>query len=238
MRSMTARYFIRSRSNHYRLLSNWSSIACFTQSVATRCYSAGTNYLEYQRLHHDLRELSFVTKLGEGGFGGVMLVRHKTTGMLYSVKISEEDEDPCLRKLSVEDRIALFHPFIVRMRNCFDVREKRRRVQVFDFVRGPDVRRLMSHAPEHLRRHAAFYISQLVLALEHLGKQGVSHRDLKPENILMCEDGYLKVADLGFAVKSSSSSSSSSWSTPPFFLLRCRFHWSYGCCLCPSNVML
>eukprot|EP00466_Bigelowiella_natans_P009450 jgi/Bigna1/90008/estExt_fgenesh1_pg.C_600035 len=213
---MPVRNFIRRRNYHYSTLSNWSSIAHFAKPVATRCYSAGSGYLEFQRFHRDLRELAFVSKLGEGGFGGVMLARHKTTGLLYSVKISEEDDDdtdPCTppRKLSVEDRIALFHPFIVRMINCFNVAEKRRRVAIFDFVRGPDLSRLISHTPQHLRKHAAFYTSQLVLALEHLRKQGVLHRDLKPENILMCEDGYLKVVDFGLAVKSSSSSSNNNF---------------------------
>lgn len=46
---------------------------------------------------------------------------------------------------------------------------------------------------------ARFYAANVLLALEHLHSLGVVYRDLKPENLLLDTDGYVKVADFGFA---------------------------------------
>jgi protein kinase A len=44
-----------------------------------------------------------------------------------------------------------------------------------------------------------FICAQIVLALEHLHSKNYIYRDLKPENILICDNGYIKLADFGFA---------------------------------------
>jgi len=46
---------------------------------------------------------------------------------------------------------------------------------------------------------ARFYAANVLLALQHLHGKGIVYRDLKPENLLMDRDGYIKVADFGFA---------------------------------------
>ena len=46
---------------------------------------------------------------------------------------------------------------------------------------------------------AIFYLSQVLLALEHLHKQGIIYRDLKPENILLDREGHIVITDLGFS---------------------------------------
>merc|ERR1711988_1513406 len=58
----------------------------------------------------------------------------------------------------------------------------------------------------HLRRarkfndeQSKFYAAQTAGAFAHCHNKNIIHRDLKPENILMCQNGYSKLTDFGFA---------------------------------------
>merc|ERR1712087_370799 len=44
-----------------------------------------------------------------------------------------------------------------------------------------------------------FYAAQVGAAFAHIHSKNIIHRDLKPENILLCQNGYSKLTDFGFA---------------------------------------
>ena len=46
---------------------------------------------------------------------------------------------------------------------------------------------------------ARFYAANVLLAMSHLHSLGIVYRDLKPENLLIDAEGYVKMADFGFA---------------------------------------
>lgn len=46
---------------------------------------------------------------------------------------------------------------------------------------------------------ARFYAANVVLMMEFLHSKGIIYRDLKPENLVVDANGYLKLADFGFA---------------------------------------
>ena len=39
----------------------------------------------------------------------------------------------------------------------------------------------------------------MVLAIDHLHKNGIIYWDLKPENVLIGKDGYIKLTDFGLS---------------------------------------
>ncbi|RYH06508.1 hypothetical protein EON65_42770 [archaeon] len=48
-----------------------------------------------------------------------------------------------------------------------------------------------------LEPEAAFYLGEMVLALDCLHSRGIVHRDLKPENVLLKRDGHVCITDFG-----------------------------------------
>ena len=48
---------------------------------------------------------------------------------------------------------------------------------------------------------ARFYISELLLGVEHIHSLGYVYRDLKPENCLVSRDGHVRVADFDQSAK-------------------------------------
>ena len=46
-----------------------------------------------------------------------------------------------------------------------------------------------------------FYATQIVVALGYLHSKNIVYRNMKPENIMLCDDGYIKLIDFGFAKK-------------------------------------
>jgi protein kinase X len=44
-----------------------------------------------------------------------------------------------------------------------------------------------------------FYACQIIAIFDYLHAKNIIYRDLKPENILIGQNGYLKLADFGFA---------------------------------------
>ncbi len=70
---------------------------------------------------------------------------------------------------------------------------------VMEYVRGRNVRELLSAIGRLEPAQATVILLQVLSALEHAHRQGIVHRDVKPENMLVTTDGMVKVADFGLA---------------------------------------
>ncbi|KAK0513331.1 hypothetical protein JMJ35_004317 [Cladonia borealis] len=143
--------------------------------------------------------------LGKGTYGTVLLVKQAVTGKLYAQKQFRK-ASLTVRKQLVEqtktERSILEsinrHPFVVKLYYAFQDHEKL--YLILEYAQGGELfehLRLQGMFPEDT---AAFYLAELVLALEHLHSTvGVVYRDLKPENCLLDAEGHLLLTDFGLS---------------------------------------
>lgn len=143
--------------------------------------------------------------LGKGSFGTVILVRQISTGKLYAQKQFRK-ASLTVRKQLVDqtktERVILEsinrHPFVVKLFYAFQDHEKL--YLILEYAQGGELFTRMLTERMFPEETAAFYMAEMVLALEHLHHTvGVVYRDLKPENILLDSEGHLLLTDFGLS---------------------------------------
>lgn len=150
----------------------------------------------------NLESFDFVSVLGRGHFGKVILSRYKSTGEYFAIKalkkgdIIARDE---LESLMAEKRIfevanSVRHPFLVNLFSCFQT--SNHVCFVMEYACGGD---LMMHIHTDIfpEPRAAFYAACVVLGLQFLHENKIIYRDLKLDNLLLDAEGYVKIADFG-----------------------------------------
>ena len=137
--------------------------------------------------------------LGTGGFGKVFLVS-KTSGAqkgnFYAMKVlkkavivrnketKEIDQDINVHaKMERDVLAAVRHPFIVDLKYAFQARNKV--YLIMEYLAGGELFMQLQKERMLMEDTAIFYLSQILLALEHLHLHGIIYRDLKPENIML-----------------------------------------------------
>lgn len=134
----------------------------------------------------------------------VLQVRNKQSKQILAMKIISKRL--LRRKHSYVKQILLerdilkrvsSHPFIVTMHCSFQTKEKL--FLVMDFLAGGELFQRIGKEGIFLEDQAAFYLAEIILALEHLHNHNILHRDLKPENVLLSSDGHICLTDFGLS---------------------------------------
>lgn len=147
---------------------------------------------------------SFVTikLLGKGSFGEVYLVRKRSTGILYAMKVLSKDKvrkQNLTRYAMTENNVlrCIQHPFIVRLHCAFQTSAKL--MLIIDYCPGGDLGDLLKRQGKLQIEQATIYASEILLALEELHKREIIYRDLKPDNVLLDGSGHAVLADFGLS---------------------------------------
>ena len=140
-----------------------------------------------------------VREVGHGGFGAVWealdreLKRRVAFKAIHRIVGSRPDER---RVAEAEAAAHLSHPNVVTL---FDVgRSAQGAYLVMEFLEGRSLSNLLRDGP--LPHEDAVQIAaQVARGLVHAHGRGVLHRDLTPSNVFVCDDGTVKILDLGLS---------------------------------------
>ena len=93
---------------------------------------------------------------------------------------------------------AVQHPFVVKLFYAFQDQQKL--YLILEYAQGGELYNYLATERMFPEDTAAFYVAELVLALNHLHSNvGVVYRDLKPENCLLDHTGHLLLTDFGLS---------------------------------------
>ncbi|KAL8716339.1 MAG: hypothetical protein Q9220_000244 [cf. Caloplaca sp. 1 TL-2023] len=143
--------------------------------------------------------------LGKGTYGTVLLVKQAGTGRLFAQKqfrkASLTVKQHLIEQTNTERAILESinrHPYVVKLFYAFQDQEKL--YLILEYAQGGELFTRMLTEGMFPEETAAFYMAEMVLALEHLHNTvGVVYRDLKPENCLLDAEGHLLLTDFGLS---------------------------------------
>lgn len=150
------------------------------------------------------KDFELLKVLGKGGYGKVFQVRKITgnnCGKIFAMKVlkkativrNQKDTDHTKAERNILESVK--HPFIVDLIYAFQTGGKL--YLILDYLSGGELFMHLEREGIFLEDTAGFYISEIILALEHLHNLGIIYRDLKPENILLDFRGHVKLTDFG-----------------------------------------
>lgn len=133
-------------------------------------------------------------KLGEGGFGVVMLAYDRKLRRTVAIKIIQSTDEEELQRFQREAQVAasLRHPNIAAV---YDVGQAQGKTYLaMEFVEG----RTLGSREEPLGKTLAA-VRDVARAIHYAHTKGIVHRDLKPGNVMVDAAGRAFVLDFGLA---------------------------------------
>lgn len=160
-------------------------------------------YVHKKRTPMTSSQYEIIRKIGQGSFGQVYLVRHKSDRCLYAMKKLHKKDIIYKGQINHTwtERFVLAsvgeHPLNVKMHCCFQDRDFL--YFIMEYVPGGDMMTMLIRQQFLPAEWTRFYIAELVIAIDALHRNGIIHRDIKPDNILFRKNGHICLSDFGLS---------------------------------------
>lgn len=147
--------------------------------------------------------------LGQGGMGTVyralqVSMRRHVALKVLSPELAERDPSFCERFVA-EARAAgrLNHPNVIAVHDVGQTMIDEHPVFYFvmELIEGQDGKMALKQSGCLSEPEVSIIASGIANALVYAEQVGIVHRDIKPENIMITDDGMVKLADLGLALR-------------------------------------
>lgn len=142
-------------------------------------------------------------KIDRGGYSNVYKARHRQTKEVVALKKLRKEVTkklpPDVWKKEVEILSSLNHPNIIKIFDTMTSKHTKSICLVLEYAQYNlrDVIKIAAFSYEQI----GFVMRQLLQAVKYLHDNSVIHKDIKQENLLLNENGMLKLADFGVALK-------------------------------------
>ncbi|CAD8198047.1 unnamed protein product [Paramecium pentaurelia] len=149
-----------------------------------------------------LKDFIFVKCIGVGGFSRVYMVKKKSNGRFYAMKLIDKEFILQHKKQGIVQNerdimTVLDHPFIIKLEYAFE--SKNFIIFVLEFCSGGELFWQLRQVKRMTEYQARFYFTEICLAMFYLHSLSIVYRDIKPENILIDIDGHIRIADFGLS---------------------------------------
>lgn len=154
-------------------------------SVPNNPLSLASNNNNHPPKHPPLTLDSFdrIALIGRGAYGKVFLVRKRDTSRCFAMKVLKKASVTLHAKATQHAKTEreileeVRHPFIVRLYGAWQTDDKLH--LVLTYASGGELFSYLTRERMFPEATAAFYLAEVVLALEHLHQIGIIYRDLK-----------------------------------------------------------
>ncbi|XP_038199711.1 sperm motility kinase-like [Arvicola amphibius] len=146
------------------------------------------------------KNYKFLSSLGCGAFGEVILAQHLPTKTQVAIKVLEKeynDEEYIRSEVAIHK--SLHHNNIIQLFHAINTLQAT--YLVMEYLEGKDLLMLIREVGCLQEEEARPIFYQLASAVHFLHQRLIAHRDIKLENILMGPDGKVKLCDFGLATQ-------------------------------------
>lgn len=160
-------------------------------------------YIRRRRKPMTVGDYEVISKIGQGSYGKVYLVRERKSGELFAMKKLNKKTMVSKRQVAHVwlERFVLSTvgecPYVVKMYYSFQDRQNL--YFIMEYLPGGDLLGMLTRASFVSEDCARFYIAELVVAIDALHRTGIIHRDVKCDNIIFDARGHIRLSDFGLS---------------------------------------
>lgn len=173
-----------------------------TAPVSPGAAATPSDLLSKPKQKFSIQDFNIDRTLGTGSFGRVHLVKLKSSGRYYAMKVLKKADVVKMKQVehTINEKNTLENiqfPFMVNMLGSFQ--DSRNLYLVLEYISGGELFTFLRRSGRFPNHVARFYAAEVTLAFEYLHSKNVVYRDLKPENLLLDSHGHIRITDFGFA---------------------------------------
>ena len=151
-----------------------------------------------------LKNFQILSKLGEGSYSTVFLVKRTSDNQQYALKkvrlhsLKEKEKRNALNEIRI--LASVNHPNIISYKEAFFDEDSRSLCLIMEFADGGDLyQRILSHQKKGVYMSESFIWKLLIgitKGLKALHDLNILHRDLKCANVFLTNSGEIKLGDM------------------------------------------